>query len=239
MAVSSSLNTLYGDYTGNLQTQHPTVRAPVANPGLGALTETGWPLNIKMIPLLQTSVAIDKTNPDHGQMIGVDGRGRERLADGNQNGFKTGDYGAYEFDPLFKETDTLGFTKSNDAHIIYTDAECAGNKCTNLVGTGTSSFITYNARVYRTGSHNLKVRLKKNSNRGIFQLSYGAQGGALTNLGGTVDMYAPNPAFVELNFGNVTFGTTGVKSFKFQVTGKNAASSGYQLYFDYIKLTGP
>lgn len=235
----NSSNTLYGDYTGNAAPRDPSVIAPVANPGLGSLAETGWPLNIKMIPLSATSPAVDATDPNVGQLTGVDGRGRERIADGNQNGFKTGDHGAYEYDPLFKETDTLGMTKSNDTHNVFTDPECAGNKCTNLAGSGTSSYVTYHARVYRTGTYNLRVRLKKNNNRGIFQLAYGAQGGALTNVGGAQDMYAANPAFVELNFGNIVFGTTGVKSFRFQVTGKNAASSGHQLYFDYIKLTGP
>ncbi|MEZ0217857.1 MAG: hypothetical protein ACAH89_12035, partial [Rariglobus sp.] len=43
--------------------------------------------------------------------------------------------------------------------------------------------------------------------------------------------------FVEVDLGNVTFGTAGNKAFKFTVTGKNASSAGYNLNFDYIKLT--
>jgi hypothetical protein len=236
----ASSNTLVGDNSGNTATPpEPTMRTPVANPGLGSLTETGWPLNIKMVPLLSTSPSTDWTYADAGdQMTGVDGRGRERLVDGNQNGIKTGDHGAYEFDPLFKETDTLGVT-SNITHNSYPDPECAGNKCTHMMGTGTSSYVIYNARVHQTGTYNLKVRMKKNDNRAVFQLSYGSQGGALTNVGGPQDMYAATQSFTELNFGNVAFNSTGVKSFKFQVTDKNPLSGGYQLYFDYIKLTGP
>jgi hypothetical protein len=237
-----NVNTLFGDNTGN------TAMPPLgpgsgvnAAPGIGSLRETGWPLNIKIAPLTAaTAHAVDATTAAESSMTGKDGRGQERLVDGNENGTKTNDFGAFEYDPLFKETDSLGLgPKSGEPHKKYTDPECSGNGCTSFEGSSSSANITYYARVNRTGTYNLKIRMKKNNNRGIFQLQIGPQGGGLANYGAQQDLYSATPSFVEIDFGNVTFGTVGVKAFKFQLTGKNAASSNYFLYFDYIKLTGP
>jgi hypothetical protein len=235
-----NVNTMFGDNTGNTAPFGQGSKINAA-PGIGSLKETGWPLNIKMIPLTSASVpAVDGTDPAAGDMSGKDGRAQERLVDGNENGTKTNDFGAFEFDPLFKETDSLGLgPKSGEAHQKYTDPECSGNVCTSFEGSSNTAYITYHARVNRTGTYNLKIRMKKNNNRGKFQLQIGPQGGGLANYGAQQDLYSATPAFVEINFGNVTFGTVGVKAFKFQLTGKNAASSNYFLYFDYIKLTGP
>jgi hypothetical protein len=237
-----NVNTMFGDNTGNTATP-PLGPGSMVNstPGIGALRETGWPLNIKTVPLTTANAnAVDATITAEGSLTGKDGRGQERMVDGNENGTKTNDFGSFEFDPLFKETDSLGLgPKTAEPHQKYTDPECSGNGCTSFEGSSGTAYITYYARVNRTGTYNLKMRLKKNNNRGIFQLKIGPQGGSVANYGSPVDLYAANPAFVEVNFGNVTFGTVGVKQFKFQLTGKNAASSNYYLYFDYIKLTGP
>lgn len=235
-----NVNTMFGDYSGNVAPLGDGSKVNAA-PGIGSLKETGWPLNIKVIPVtLEAAPAVDATNPAFGSITGKDGRGQERMVDGNENGTKTNDFGSFELDPMFKETDSLGLgAKSGEPHQKYTDPECSGNGCTSFEGSSGSAYITYLARVNRTGTYNIKMRLKKNNNRGIFQLQIGPQGGAVANYGSPVDLYAATPAFVEVNLGNVTFGTVGVKQFKFQLTGKNASSSNYFLYFDYIKLTGP
>ncbi|RPH60360.1 MAG: hypothetical protein EHM89_09055 [Acidobacteria bacterium] len=43
--------------------------------------------------------------------------------------------------------------------------------------------------------------------------------------------------FSEINLGNVTYRTSGNKVFRFIVTGKNHASSGYATAIDYVMLT--
>jgi hypothetical protein len=48
------------------------------------------------------------------------------------------------------------------------------------------------------------------------------------NTGGT---------YAVLDVGNVTISTAGNQTFKFTVTGKNAASSGFTISFDPITLT--
>jgi hypothetical protein len=88
------------------------------------------------------------------------------------------------------------------------------------------------------GTYSVKVRAKKDSNWGIFQMrTSDALNGTYANLGGSKDMYASGPSFTEITIGNITFAASGTKGFKFLVKGKNTASSGYRLLFDYIKLS--
>lgn len=160
------------------------------------------------------------------------------MIDGNQNGTKTNDFGAYEYNPLLKETEVLGFVKSSDTHTIFTDAEYSKNKGTSLAANAVGDFIAYDVSIATAGTYAIRARFKKNNNRAIFQLSTAeSQSGPFTNFGVTRDLYSANPTFTEINFGSVAFASAGTKAIKFQVTGKNAASSGYNLYFDYIKLS--
>ena len=68
------------------------------------------------------------------------------------------------------------------------------------------------------------------------QTLVGRVGGALGNVGGPQDLFGAS-AFVELNLGSWTPGTTSDKYFQFQVSGKNPASSGRFMAIDYVKLT--
>ena len=68
----------------------------------------------------------------------------------------------------------------------------------------------------------------------MVQTLAGPVGGTLANVGPVVDLYGSS-AFVELDLGTWT-ATAGDKSFQFQVTGKNASSSGYSMALDYLKL---
>jgi hypothetical protein len=89
--------------------------------------------------------------------------------------------------------------------------------------------------VTAAGTYDVRVRFKRaslsTSNRGQFQLSIDG-----ANQGAVQDEYGSG-VFVEVDLGNVTFPTAGNKAFKFTVTGKNASSAGYNINFDYIKLT--
>ena len=57
------------------------------------------------------------------------------------------------------------------------------------------------------------------------------------NLGAQQDAYSGAFTFSEVNWGNVTYQTSGNKMFRFTVTGKNSASSGYGIAIDYVMLT--
>lgn len=56
------------------------------------------------------------------------------------------------------------------------------------------------------------------------------------NVGGAVDQYSAAIAWQEFGLGTVNL-AAGNQPFKFAITGKNAASSGFTVSFDYIMLT--
>ncbi|MNF12378.1 hypothetical protein D3C80_2138370 [compost metagenome] len=55
-------------------------------------------------------------------------------------------------------------------------------------------------------------------------------------LGAVQDQYAAAEAYTDTLIGKVVFDTPGVKEIKLQITGKNSASTGYDLSLDTIRL---
>jgi hypothetical protein len=92
--------------------------------------------------------------------------------------------------------------------------------------------VTITLNVPQAGTYDVKVAVKMLSSRGIMQLSLNG-----TNVGPATDQYVSSSAWAEFDIGNATFSSSGSQPFKFTVVGKNSASSGYSISFDYIKLT--
>jgi hypothetical protein len=92
--------------------------------------------------------------------------------------------------------------------------------------------VTITLNIPQAGTYDVKVAVKKLSTRGIMQLSVNG-----INVGPAEDQYVSSSAWVEFDVGTVTFSSAGNQPFKFTVVGKNSASSGYSISFDYIKLT--
>ncbi len=80
----------------------------------------------------------------------------------------------------------------------------------------------------------MKVSVKELNTRGIWQLSING-----ANVGSPQDEYqnTGSGAYAVFDLGNFNFAAAGNYAFKFTVTGKNAASSGYSIAFDDITLT--
>jgi hypothetical protein len=72
----------------------------------------------------------------------------------------------------------------------------------------------------------------RRTTRGTNQLSING-----TNVGPVVDPYHAGQALTSFNLGTFNFATAGNYWFKFTVTGRNAASSGFTMAFDDIILT--
>ena len=101
-------------------------------------------------------------------------------------------------------------------------------------GTQVGNYIQFTLNVAQAGTYDVKYAVKMFPTRAISQLSVNG-----TNLGPATDQYSNNGGgvFKEFDMGTVTLSAAGNYTFKFTVTGHNAASSGYLLAFDYIKLT--
>ena len=140
--------------------------------------------------------------------------------------------------PYF-ETESMPVTwSSGDTHVVVTSSSYHAGKGTNLIGSGTSSFVTYQTPSLAAGTYNVVVGAKKGSNAGKFQLSKAETStGTFTTVGSPQDTYASTSTWTLFNIGSVTISSTGAKFFKLAVTGKNASSSGYQLFPDFLILT--
>lgn len=176
-----------------------------------------------------------------------DQRGFPAPRDADGNGTKLRDIGAYEHDPNWQTEMLLIAAKSSDTHaIVSTSTGDTSTTYSNALGTNlqasfTNDFVTYFVPVREIGNYNVKVRVRKGSNRGKFRLAWSNNvNGPWTNIGNEQDLYSFNTTFSELNLNAsspTNIGSQGQKYFRFLVTGKNSQSGGYQLFLDTIRLT--
>jgi hypothetical protein len=131
------------------------------------------------------------------------------------------------------ETETLQVVANSAPYMYFPDPELRGGEGTLLEATTSDDFITFNAPIAVAGVYDVKVGIRTNSDEGKFKLFIN---GATKAQGDPQDEYSAAVGYKVLDLGTVRFINTGNQSFKFKVTGKNSASSGYHLAFDYIDL---
>ena len=103
---------------------------------------------------------------------------------------------------------------------------------TTLDATGVGNYVTFTINVAQAGVYDISYGTKLYSTRGTSQLSING-----TNFGPVVDQYNSNISFASFDLGTFNFAAAGNYFFRFTVTGKDAASSGYTMAFDDIVLT--
>jgi Legume lectin domain/Chitobiase/beta-hexosaminidase C-terminal domain/Fn3 associated len=119
---------------------------------------------------------------------------------------------------------------SGPSYQVIAWPEFATGNGTCLYATKVGDNITINVSVPAAGTYDVRFSTKLHAQRGIGQLSVDG-----VNIGKPTDQYAAVDAWSEIDLGNVTL-TAGSHVFKLAVTGENAASSGYYLAIDTIKL---
>jgi len=134
------------------------------------------------------------------------------------------------------EAENLAISDSSgDSSSVNTDGGSNGayvQYFSNAVG----DYVQFTVPNIAPGTYTLSVGVKKNTNRGIMQTQVNKAGSTPSNLGSPIDLYGSSQ-FTEVAVGTWTIGSTSDKWVKFLVTGKNSASSSYNLAIDYIKLT--
>jgi rhamnogalacturonyl hydrolase YesR len=121
---------------------------------------------------------------------------------------------------------------SGDSHQDLTDPLASGGEYSQANFNAANDSIQYSVGVSIPGTYNVKIRFAKDTDLGKWQFYT-----AGLNTGAQQDAYSHAFTFVEVDVGNVTYRTSGTKVFKFTVTGKNSASSGYSTAIDYVMLT--
>src|SRR5262249_40580671 len=133
---------------------------------------------------------------------------------------------------LVRETESLPVAAtSGDVHRVAVDSGYSGGNGTILEANAAGDFVSYTVSVPEARTYDVRVRLKRLGNRGIWQLAIGG-----ANQGPPVDGFATAASFPEVDLGNAAFASAGNKTFRFTVTGKNANSTSFWIALDYIKL---
>jgi hypothetical protein len=135
--------------------------------------------------------------------------------------------------PIVYDTKKLTAVSSGPTFRQFAFAGFPDGAGTILDATRVGDNVTFTLNVAAPGTYDVKVGVKQFTTRGIWQLSVNG-----VNVGAPQDEYLnTGGTYAVLDVGNVTISTAGNQTFKFTVTGKNAASSGFTISFDPITLT--
>jgi hypothetical protein len=133
--------------------------------------------------------------------------------------------------PVQFETESLPGTSSGPAYRVFAWPGFLNGNGTTLDSTQAGDFVIINLNVPAAGLYDVKFAAKDRNPRGSSRAAVNG-----TNLGGVSDQYSAADVWKEFDLGTVNL-LAGSQQFKFTVTGKNAASTGFTVSFDYIKLT--
>jgi hypothetical protein len=133
--------------------------------------------------------------------------------------------------PIVFQTESLTGVSSGPSYGSTAWSGFSNGNGTILQSTAVGNSVTIPINVAVAGTYDIRVGAKNTSARAIMQLSVNG-----TNVGSPADEYSGvGYTWGEFDLGTVSL-SAGSQPFKFTVTGKNAASSAYQLTFDYITL---
>ncbi|WP_434383421.1 glycosyl hydrolase family 28-related protein [Melittangium boletus] len=144
---------------------------------------------------------------------------------------RLGSTAEHEGNVLVYQAENIQPSQADDTSSTNIDAQAEKGSLryhnTQAVG-GKVTYVLYPRTI---GAFQVKVRTKKNNARGQYQLDIdGAPQGT------PQDEYSSGTVYTETDLGSVTFTTLEPKAFTFTVTGKNAASSAYNIAVDAIRL---
>ena len=130
------------------------------------------------------------------------------------------------------EAELLARTSSGATPTGIGDSLASGGAWSNLPAVAAGNWIEFTVPNVAPGTYQVQVKDKTYTARGIYQLSVNG-----TNVGSPVDQYLATATYRTITLGTITVSATGDQTFRFTVTGKNAASTAYTLSVDSIILT--
>ncbi|MGP8155824.1 MAG: glycosyl hydrolase 115 family protein [Candidatus Acidiferrales bacterium] len=126
---------------------------------------------------------------------------------------------------------------SGQSESTFADSNCDGGNCVFYDSTATGQYISFDVTIPAAGSYDVRVSYKTINTRGIMQTAIASSvSGTYTNVGPTVDQYSASAGYPTTDLGDYTFSSSGTWVFRFTVTGKDGASSGYTLSFNALTL---
>jgi hypothetical protein len=252
-ASSSLLYVVPGRPVPNTLPPNTPCTFDVPDARLGPLMGLGGVGNLPMHPLLSGSPAIDAAvdgapaDEQRDSWIPAIETAQpptwmlfDRNVDGNGDGMAMSDLGPYEVNPRWQTELLAVAAKGASAHTVVTTPDGYDRGAgTNYAATAVGDFVTYALPISEAASYSIAIGVMKADGAGQFQLSVADDpGGPWMGVGAAQDDYAAMPTFGELRLdAPIAVSTPGTRYFKFTLVGKNDASKGYQLSFDYITLS--
>jgi hypothetical protein len=118
---------------------------------------------------------------------------------------------------------------SGDAFYLLTESAASATGYVKVVTNAVGDSIRYTLMVPHGGDYELVAGVKKTLTRGICQYSVNG-----VDVGAPLDQYAPTAMYTALDVGRVQLNGPGLVTIGCRVTGKNPASTGYNLAMDYF-----
>jgi hypothetical protein len=135
--------------------------------------------------------------------------------------------------PIVYDTEKLTAVSSGPTFRQLSFAGFPDGVGTILDATKVGDNVTFTLNVAQPGTYDVKVGVKKYTTRGIWQMSVNG-----VNVGTRQDEYMnTGGTYAVLDVSTVIISSAGNQSFRFTVTGKDAASKGFTMSFDTITLT--
>lgn len=129
---------------------------------------------------------------------------------------------------------------SGDSTGIKSDTQASGGKSVLYRSNAVGDFVVFRVNVPAAGAYSVEVTAKMMNDRGVFQLSVGDSAtGPFVDVDTVKDEYRAAITFgsVGVFTAKAVFATAGTKFLRFRVTGRNAASSGFNLNFDRLVMS--
>lgn len=130
------------------------------------------------------------------------------------------------------EAENVAVTSSGASTSVQTDSKSSNGEWIELAATGTGQWMEFTTPSIDAGTYQLSMMWKGNTTRGIAGFSVDG-----TSLGSTLDQYSSSQTYPTTVIGTLTFSSTGPHKVRLTVTGKNSASSAYQLSADKFTFT--
>jgi hypothetical protein len=127
--------------------------------------------------------------------------------------------------PITLQASNLTATGSGQAISTTADTTAPGGTYVKIVTTAVGQWIQFTTTSIPAGTYSLSFIYRSAPTRAQHNVTIDG-----TQVGTTiVDQYAAISNYPTVAIGSVTFGTTGTHTIRLTATGKNAASTGYQL----------